>query len=1560
MSALSSSGVISAGFLVFIPMMSSPHRHEANHSMLNVTVTPTPSWASEAAPNTTGHFGTFSVHNTGTQGDTYTLVCDPTSSNVTCTNVSPTILTLAAGASFNVTVTYDVGAVGLGWLKLNASGNFGTGNGKLNIPVGHTWVLTPDAGTSSTRTEGTNYTETFTLINIYGTSQTYTLTCGESINVTCSNVSPASVNLAAGAQTNLTATYTTGNPGTGLLMIRASGGTLSDTGTFNVPIVAPAGAPVVDLSPYDFDKQDYGRCAQNCFTVAYAQSTVPYFSMDAPRSVTLSYNGDRVSPRTFVNVNVRPDPNYAGSPTEYQLQVKVNGAQVTFVNGEQTLRFAYPGDTGRVRIGGEFYDSAYASTTSVNSLNILVSAKYGTTLITNSLVTKVTVVNEASSAIARGWTLAGIQRLYLQGDGSALVTDGGGGAVYFRKPSSKFISPTGEFSNLAAVGSTWVRSYPDSTKVTFDNTGKMISVKDRFSNQTSITYDGNGRVWKITDPMSQLITLSYGSNGLSTITDAAVPARVTTVTVDPNKRLTAIQDPDNISTLFGYDASNRLSTITNRNGKATTMGYDPNAGTLATVTAPSVTLYDGSSGSPVVSAAAWQKVGVPYVLTAGTAFNPPRADTVYGRVTEPGGSVTRFTVNHFGTAIQTTDPLGRVTTSTFDSNGLIVRTNFPNGGMDTASFNVTGLPTFVRQAGQSGTYFRYAAFGQVDSVWGSGQIAVRNFIGTNGRRDSTRLGNLSVTRYYYNQTGRVDSVMDPLAHLLSRKWYTGRFGNLNKDSVPGPQIRTIVYDAFGRDSIDSSTGQPRRTIVYDKMNRTVSIFDGVNVNPMQFTYDNVYLTGVTDPKGQAFHTSYNALGWVTSQKAPSGDSTVNRYSLDGEIRSYTNRRGQAIAFGYDAVHRKTSKSGTNTPSESWQYSLDGRIITAVSPATTETIYEDLNQQPDSIKTTFLGVGSAFLRAYRYDSSGNLDTVVITGGGLTFQRRTYTYDSGRGILRTIQLGSSTTVINPNSDLIPQNVVFPGGDTVVSAWTSVHGVTDIVTNASYYPTIERHLSYDGIGHIRTQTPCCGMSGHLGNRYTYDGLGRFVADSVIQQTTTMPPSCSDPDIGNRCINWINTYWTPTGQGWAYTYDAANNRTDLNAAYTPGTNRITAFNGCTYTTDVDGNVLTRSGCLGQTVSLRWQAEDRLDSINVNGTAIKLYYDALGRLVRKDVGGTPSSLFLWDNMNLLAELNGTGTALKAEYSYYPSLDHLHALIVSGAAYYAHIDGLSNVIDLTDAAKNGRRSYTYDDWGQLTGGIDLQGFNGVDRARWKGALWLGPELELYFMRNRWYEPFSGRFLSEDPLGLRGGLNPYVFADDDPIDKADPDGLRCHDETKPSCGGSFIWGYFAGINSLGYSEPDPLGDFGSYIASVKSFANGVKFFGYGATAVIIDGKSYEGGTYCTMKGCGIYYQKGSDFVGLGLGVFGEMGFSTSLDAFSGFSEGVCASGLDIGVCVSRNDYGMTISWSGGIGWPGASAYHYTSFTTLVTQPSRLLQAILIFLGCPDGPGNPMCWAATPPY
>jgi uncharacterized protein RhaS with RHS repeats len=45
-----------------------------------------------------------------------------------------------------------------------------------------------------------------------------------------------------------------------------------------------------------------------------------------------------------------------------------------------------------------------------------------------------------------------------------------------------------------------------------------------------------------------------------------------------------------------------------------------------------------------------------------------------------------------------------------------------------------------------------------------------------------------------------------------------------------------------------------------------------------------------------------------------------------------------------------------------------------------------------------------------------------------------------------------------------------------------------------------------------------------------------------------------------------------------------------------------------------------------------------------------------------------------------------------------------------------------------------------------------------------------YRRNRYYDPATGRFTQEDPVGLAGGMNLYGFASGDPVNFSDPFGL----------------------------------------------------------------------------------------------------------------------------------------------------------------------------------------------
>jgi RHS repeat-associated protein len=57
---------------------------------------------------------------------------------------------------------------------------------------------------------------------------------------------------------------------------------------------------------------------------------------------------------------------------------------------------------------------------------------------------------------------------------------------------------------------------------------------------------------------------------------------------------------------------------------------------------------------------------------------------------------------------------------------------------------------------------------------------------------------------------------------------------------------------------------------------------------------------------------------------------------------------------------------------------------------------------------------------------------------------------------------------------------------------------------------------------------------------------------------------------------------------------------------------------------------------------------------------------------------------------------------------------------------------------------------------------------------------LVYRRNRYYDPITGRFTQEDPIGIAGGLNLYGFAEGDPVSFTDPFGLCPFTKSNESC------------------------------------------------------------------------------------------------------------------------------------------------------------------------------------
>jgi RHS repeat-associated protein len=262
---------------------------------------------------------------------------------------------------------------------------------------------------------------------------------------------------------------------------------------------------------------------------------------------------------------------------------------------------------------------------------------------------------------------------------------------------------------------------------------------------------------------------------------------------------------------------------------------------------------------------------------------------------------------------------------------------------------------------------------------------------------------------------------------------------------------------------------------------------------------------------------------------------------------------------------------------------------------------------------------------------------------------------------------------------------------------------------------------------------------------------------------------------------------------YDLAGNRTQMTAngvsyRYTLGTgDRLASWGANAENTiqyDTAGNVTNMAFGDGRTVSLAWNTRYQVTESRTNGIVVERHgYDALGRRAWT-WDGTATNFFVYDGIHVLADVDRTG-GVRRSYLWGPGIDNLLAMTIHdgpGAprTVYPIKDHLGTVHAFADGNGALVERYEYDAWGRVLAVYDSSGQPSMVNGLWSSSLgnrylFQGREYSwstgLYFFRARWYDPMTGRWLSNDPIGISGGLNQSVFCADDPVNFMDPDGLR---------------------------------------------------------------------------------------------------------------------------------------------------------------------------------------------
>jgi len=438
---------------------------------------------------------------------------------------------------------------------------------------------------------------------------------------------------------------------------------------------------------------------------------------------------------------------------------------------------------------------------------------------------------------------------------------------------------------------------------------------------------------------------------------------------------------------------------------------------------------------------------------------------------------------------------------------------------------------------------------------------------------------------------------------------------------------------------------------------------------------------------------------------------------------------RTLSFAYDAASQLTS---TSDPDSSYAYTYDNlsRILTVSNsgtsgvPTVVLTSAYDANSRRTSLAGTVGGTAD-FLNSYTYDNLGRLTRVDQTGnGGATVanKRADFAYNA---------LGQFTSIARQ---------VKPS-----STWN------EVATSTFTYDTLNRITALD---HKIGSTDIANYD------WTYDALNR-----VTQLSSGDGTSDYTYDKESELTAADHSFQTDE----SYTYNATGNRT--NTGYTTGTNnRMTSDGTYNYTYDDEGNRLTRTKISDSSLTeYTWDHRNRLTKVveRATGTGGAITkqtdykYDIFDRRISKSYdadgaggGSAVVSRFAYDGDHIALQFDGSNN-LTHRYLHGPAVDQILAdEDSSNNILWPLTDNLGTVRDLVNSSGTVQNHLKYDSFGKVTtesnSAVDhLFAYTGRERDE---------ETGLQYHRARYYDPATGRFISEDPKGFAAGdpnLSRYV-------------------------------------------------------------------------------------------------------------------------------------------------------------------------------------------------------------
>ncbi|WP_179997815.1 RHS repeat-associated core domain-containing protein [Acinetobacter sp. YH12239] len=747
------------------------------------------------------------------------------------------------------------------------------------------------------------------------------------------------------------------------------------------------------------------------------------------------------------------------------------------------------------------------------------------------------------------------------------------------------------------------------------------------------------------------------------------------------------------------------------------------------------------------------------------------------KIIQPNGGVIRFAYDEHKNLTEIKDPEGHIWKREYNADGLMTKEINPLGHTTQYNYNAEGQLIEITDAKGGVKKIQYNDLGQMISYIDCSDKESAWQYDEEGLLKQQQAADQTGVQYIYSDQGIDKGQLKTIIYPDEQKEHFehDQEGRLLKHIDTKGLVTQYHYNAVGL--LEKRLDANKHQIAYqwDKQGRIQKL---INQNHAEYVFEYNsygYLTREQTFDGEEKHYSYDELGRLSHIQQPNIITQFGYYE-DGQIASKI------------YIHRESKQQQT----EEFTYNLNRQLIQAKNQQSQNDFYHNaigqLVREHQHYQVPNLKPMTAVLR-YEYDELGNL-IKTVRPDGQEISHLTY----GSGHIYGIALNKKDMVGFKRDDLHRETERYLANGLIQSNQYNDVGlliaqhihVEQETANRTQHQA-QRQYTYDA-NYLLTQVQDS-QKGILS--YQYDAIGRLIQAQSSKQTER------------------------------YHFDPAGNLIDPIATQSAEikNNLVKHYQGKHYKYDAQGNVI-KTQQVGHELKLKWDNLNRLIESDHNGQITEYGYDVFGRrLYKANKSNNSLTLFGWDGDLMIWEsktssnptdINNTDQSYTKHYIYEPN--SFVPLLQAGYQSFIKLIETPNYerfktepysihkdpVWRTDTRKNRAEleriafyhcdqvgtpqalsneqgeciwELTLNTWGQTQQIKTKNQENPLEKSdiRFQGQYY-DEETGLHYNRYRYYEPFSARYISKDPIGLLGGLNNSAYVSD-PNQWVDPMGLQ---------------------------------------------------------------------------------------------------------------------------------------------------------------------------------------------